>query len=171
MAGKKMSKIGYMNPVESISRKFVPRHMTSRAINANGSKGVPAGPGYILPKVKWLGAAVQERKVQGYGTVTKNIFVCRQFGRESLPQAGELTNRSNFTMATAWANLAFKDLMAQGTNIQRWLQAIDNFDKRIEGVSAKGYQTTKGWCVAVAMALLGAGKTLPTDHVLPAFDA
>lgn len=166
MAGKKLSKIGYMNPVEQISRKFVPRHMTSRAV----SSALP-GPGYILPKVKWFGAAVQERKVQGYGTVTKNIFVCRQYGRTSLAKAGELSNRVNFQIANAWAIAAFKDLMAQAQNIQRWLQAIDNFDKRIEGVSAKGYQTTRGWVVAVAMALLGAGKTLPADHILPAFDA
>lgn len=169
MAGKKLSKIGYMNPVEQISRKFVPRHMTSRAATSQG--GIPVGPGYILPKVKWFGAAVQERKVQGYGTVTKNIFVCRQYGRQSLPLAGELTNRANFSVAREWVRLAFKDLMAQGTNIQRWLQAIDDFDKRIAGVSAKGYQTTSGWCMAVAMALLGAGKTLPADHILPAFDA
>lgn len=171
MAGKKLSKIGYMNPVEQISRKFVPRHMTSRSMNANGSKGIPVGPGYILPKVKWFGAAVQERKVQGYGTVTKNIFVCRQYGRESLPQAEELTNRANFTIANQWAILAFKDLMAQATNIDRWDEAINDFQKTIKGVSAKGYQTTRGWVVAIAMAILAAGETLPKDHILPAFDA
>ena len=171
MAGKKLSKIGYMNPVEQISRKFVPRHMTSRAANANGSKGIPVGPGYILPKVKWFGAAVQERKVAGYGTVTKNIFVCRQYGRESLPQASELMNRTYFAQAKKWSDLAFKDLMAQATNIQRWMDAIGDFNKRIQGVSAKGYQTTKGWYFAVAMALLNDGETLPADHVLPNFDA
>lgn len=170
MAGKKLSKIGYMNPVESISRKFVPRHMTSRAIAANGSRAI-SGPGYILPKVKWFGAAVQERKVQGYGTVTKNIFVCRQYGRESLPKASELSNRSYFAMAKKWSDLAFKDLMAQATNVQRWVDAIHDFSKVIHGVSAKGYQTTKGWCFAVAMAILNDGDTLPKDHVLPAFDA
>ena len=165
MAGKKLSKIGYMNPVESISRKFVPRHMTSRA----ASSTLP-GPGYILPRTKWFGAAVQERKVQGYGTMTKNIFVCRQYGRTSLAQAAELTNRSNFAVARAWVRLAFKDLMAQATNIQRWLDAINDFSKTIEGVSAKGYQTTYGWAMAVAMATLKAGITLPADHVLPPFD-
>lgn len=166
MAGKKLSKIGYMNPVESISRKFVPRHMTSRAADAN-----PVGPGYILPKVKWFGGAVQERKVQGYGIVTKNIFVCRQYGRASLPQARELMRRSNFALANQWAVGAFKDLMAQAQNIQRWVDAINDFDKTIKGVSAKGYQATRGWVVAVAMAILAAGETLPKDHVLPAFDA
>lgn len=167
MAGKKLSKIGYMNPVEQISRKFVPRHMTSRAAQ---SSSLP-GPGYILPKVKWFGAAVQERKVQGYGTVTKNIFVCRQYSRESLPKAPELMNRGNFAVAQKWTTLAFKDLMAQGTNIQRWLDAINDFSKTIEGVSAKGYQSTRGWVFAVAMAILGGGGTLPADHILPAFDA
>ena len=171
MAGKKLSKIGYMNPVEQISRKFVPRHMTSRAINAKGDAGIPVGPGYILPKVKWFGAAVQERKVQGYGTVTKNIFVCRQYGRTSLPQAEELSNRSNFVIANRWAIAAFKDLMAQATNIDRWDEAISDFSKTIKGVSAKGYQTTRGWVVAVAMAILDAGETLPADHILPSFDA
>lgn len=171
MAGIKLSKIGYMNPVEQISRKFVPRHMTSKAIGSNGSKAVALGPGYILPKVKWFGAAVQERKVQGYGIVTKNIFVCRQYGRESLPQAKELANRSYFVLANAWAIAAFKDLMAQATNIQRWVDAINDFDKTIGGVSAKGYQTTRGWVVAVCMAILTGGGTLPADHILPAFDA
>lgn len=171
MAGKKLSKIGYMNPVDQISRKFVPRHMTSRAINANGSKGIPAGPGYILPKVKWFGAAVQERKVQGYGTVTKNIFVCRQYGRESLPKQSELLNRSYFAQAQAWATLAFKDLMAQATNIQRWLDATADLSKTIKGVSARGYQTTKGWTFAIAMEMLQNGETLPASHELPAFDA
>lgn len=166
MAGKKLSKIGYMNPVEQISRKFVPRHMTSRA----ASSALP-GPGYILPKVKWFGAAVQERKVQGYGTVTKNIFVCRQYGRTSLPKAAELSRRVNFALANQWAVGAFKDLMAQAQNIQRWLDAINDFSKTIKGVSAKGYQTTRGWVVAVAIAILDAGETLPKDHVLPAFDA
>lgn len=165
MAGKKLSKIGYMNPVEQISRKFVPRHMTSRA-----STTIPVGPGYILPKVKWFGAAVQERKVQGYGIVTKNIFVCRQYGRTSLAQAAELANRTRFAAANAWAIAAFKDLMAQATNIQRWVDAVNDFSKTIEGVSAKGYQTTRGWVTAVAMAILDAGSTLPADHVLPNFD-
>lgn len=166
MAGKKLSKIGYMNPVEQISRKFVPRHMTSRA----ASSALP-GPGYILPKVKWFGAAVQERKVQGYGIVTKNIFVCRQYGRTSLAQAEELSNRVNFILANQWAVLAFKDLMAQATNIDRWDEAINDFQKTIKGVSAKGYQTTRGWVVAIAMEMLKKGETLPTDHILPAFDA
>ena len=167
MAGKKLSKIGYMNPVEQISRKFVPRHMTSRA---KQSSALP-GPGYILPKVKWFGAAVQERKVQGYGIVTKNIFVCRQYGRASLAQAEELSNRGNFVMANRWAIAAFKDLMAQATNIVRWNEAINNFQKTIKGVSAKGYQTTRGWVVAIAMKMLNNGETLPADHILPAFDA
>ena len=140
MAGKKLSKIGYMNPVEQISRKFVPRHMTSRAAE---SSALP-GPDYILPKVKWFGAAVQERKVAGYGYVTKNIFVWRQYGRTSLAKARELSNRSNFVIANRWAVAAFKDLMAQATNIQRWIDAINDFSKTIEGVSAKGYQTTRG---------------------------
>lgn len=166
MAGKKLSKIGYMNPVEQISRKFVPRHMTSRAAE---SSALP-GPDYILPKVKWFGAAVQERKVAGYGYVTKNIFVCRQYGRTSLAQARELSNRSNFVIANRWAVAAFKDLMAQATNIQRWIDAINDFSKTIEGVSAKGYQTTRGWVVAVAMKILASGDTLPADHILPAFD-
>lgn len=166
MAGKKLSKIGYMNPVEQISRKFVPRHMTSRA----ASSALP-GPGYILPKVKWFGAAVQERKVQGYGIVTKNIFVCRQYGRTSLAQAEELMNRVNFVLANQWAVLAFKDLMAQATNIDRWDEAINNFQKTIKGVSAKGYQTTRGWVVAIAMEMLKKGETLPENHILPAFDA
>lgn len=165
MAGKKLSKIGYMNPVEQISRKFVPRHMTSRA-----STTIPVGPNYILPKVKWFGAAVIESKVAGYGTVTKNVFVCRQYGRTSLAQAKELANRSHFAVANAWALAAFKDLMAQATNIQRWFDAIADLNKTIEGVSAKGYQTTRGWCVAVAMAILASGGTLPADHVLPNFD-
>lgn len=169
MAGKKLSKIGYMNPVESISRKFVPRRMTSRAATSQG--GIPVGPGYILPKVKWFGAAVQERKVQGYGIVTKNIFVCRQYGRQSLAQAEELSNRGNFVVANRWAVLAFKDLMAQATNIDRWDEAINDFQKTVKGVSAKGYQTTRGWVVAIAMAMLKKGETLPTDHILPAFDA
>ena len=166
MAGKKLSKIGYMSPVEQISRKFVPRHMTSRAAE---SSALP-GPDYILPKVKWFGAAVQERKVAGYGYVTKNIFVCRQYGRTSLAQARELSNRSNFVIANRWAVAAFKDLMAQATNIQRWIDAINDFSKTIEGVSAKGYQTTRGWVVAVAMKILASGDTLPADHILPAFD-
>lgn len=166
MAGKKLSKIGYMSPVEQISRKFVPRRVTSRA----ASSALP-GPGYILPKVKWFGAAVQERKVQGYGIVTKNIFVCRQYGRQSLAQAEELSNRANFIVANQWAVLAFKDLMAQATNIDRWDEAINNFQKTIKGVSAKGYQTTRGWVVAIAMEMLKAGETLPKDHILPAFDA
>ena len=159
-----------MNPVEQISRKFVPRHMTSRAAFTNGSNAT-LGPGYILPKVKWFGAAVQERKVQGYGAVTKNIFVCRQFGRQSLPQAAELSNRGNFAQAKAWVDVAFKDLMAQATNINRWMDAISDLNKTIEDVSARGYQTPRGWAFAIAMALLKAGITLPADHILPAFDS
>lgn len=168
---KKLSKIGYILPVESISRKFAPRHETCRA--NRGANAAPLGPGYIIPTKKWLGAATLLSKVVGVGNITKNILVCRAYGRQSAVTADELVNRANFEKATKWVNAAMKDLMAISDNQAKWSQAVEDTTKRISGVSALGYQTTRGWMVAVCMAILGEdpAATLPADHKLPAFDA
>lgn len=167
---KRLSKIGYILPVESISRKFAPRHETSRA---NRGETYKIGPGYLIPSKKWLGAATLESRVVGVGAITKNILVCRVHGRQSVVTADELVNRSNFEKATKWVNAAMKDLMAISDNQHKWRQAVEDTTKRISGVSAAGYQTPRGWMVAVCMAILGddPSATLPQDHKLPAFDA
>lgn len=166
---KKLSKIGYILPVESISRKFAPRHETCRAKGSN----VNVGPGYILPTKKWLGAAALESRVFGVGAVTKNILVCRAYGRTSPVSADELVNRANFEKATKWVSVAMKDLMSISDNQYKFQQAIEDLTKRISGVSAAGYQTMRGWMFAICMAILGddPSATLPQDHKLPAFDA
>ena len=168
---KKLSKIGYILPVESISRKFAPRHETCRA--NRGASAAPIGPGYVLPSKKWLGAATLESKVIGVGNVTKNILVCRAYGRQSVATTEELQNRVNFETSTKWANVARKDLMAISDNQAKFFQAVDDTTKRIHGVSAAGYQTMYGWMVAICMAILAddPSATLPADHKLPAFDA
>ena len=165
---KRLSKIGYILPVESISRKFAPRHETCRAKGA-----YPIGPQYLIPSKKWLGAATLESFVVGVGAITKNILICRAHGRTSAVTADELMNRSNFEKATKWTNFAMKDLMAISDNQHRFQQAREDQTKRISGVSAFGYQTMRGWMVAVCMAILGEdpAATLPQNHILPNFDA
>ena len=162
---KRVSNVGYILPIESISRKFARREDTCAArVNNTG------GPNYMIPQRSWIGAAAIERTIHGHGKVVKNVIVVRRFGRASLPKAAELTNRSNFTIATEWVRAAQKDLMAISTNQSRWFAAIEDFSKTIEGVSARGYQTMRGWMVAVAMAVKKAQTTLPADHILPNFD-
>lgn len=167
MAKKKLSKIGYVLPVEQISRKFAPRKHTAAAAR-NGGYG---GPDYVIPARKWMGAATVNSYVNGYGDVQKNIFVVRVNGRTSLPTASELSNRSNFTLCRAWMEAAYRDLMAVNANQAKYIEAKEDFSKTIEGVSARGYQGMRGWMFAVAMAIKGGGGVLPTDHLLPAFDA
>lgn len=165
---KRLSKIGYIMPVESISRKFAPRHETSRA---NRGSDYKVGPGYIIPSKKWIGAASIESLVIGVGNVTKNILVCRAHGRQSLATSHELLNRADFNATAIWVAEARKDLMAINSNNAKFLAAKADFSKTIKGVSARGYQGMFGWMFAVAMAIRKDNEQLPVDHLLPAFDA
>lgn len=149
----KYSKIRYVNPVESVSRKFARRaDKIGKIVNV------------------WMGGATQQRYVVGLGHITKNVFVVRKYARTSAPTTDELKIRSNFSAASKWAAAALKDLLAINANQMKWIAAMEDTSKTIEGVSALGYEGPRGWIVAIAYALLDAGQTLPVDHILPDFD-
>lgn len=163
---KKLSNINFAYAVEGISRKFALRR--EKATNKT------VGP-YDIPGHTYMGCVSRTVNLAGYGSVVKNRFFIRKPFTMGAPSADTIAQRNAFKVCVRWANEAWTDLNALTHNQQMWQEAIADTSKTIEGVSAAGYQTPRGWSMAVAYAIYIAGgggsQSLPQDHKLPAFDA
>lgn len=168
---KKLSNIGYVLPVEKVSRKFARRIDTASGKVASTNNTGMGTKTIKLPVRAWMGASSREVNINGYGTHTRNTFVVRTQGRSTVALADELAARAAFTKATKWVTAAQKDLMAINANQSRYLNAKADLNKRVKGVSAQGYQSMRGWMFAIAIAIQNEGATLPVDHLIPDFDA
>lgn len=162
---KKMQKINFILPVESISRKF------ARRVDTCAGEKVALGNKYIVPSKAWLGAGVRTVRVVGTGIVSYNYFVARKYGRLTPVTSAERNVRMYFQMANQWVVAAMADLMAISANQAKWDAATQDLSKKISTISAGGYQTMRGWMCAIAYAIKSTGGTLPQDHLLPDFDA
>lgn len=168
---KNLSNVGFVLPVERVSRKFARRIDTASNKTATISNTGSAEKKTKLPVKSWIGASSKDVEIFGYGTHTRNTIIVRTKARTSLAMAAELSNRSHFTEARKWVRDAQMDLMAITPNQQKFAAAKEDLSKRIKGVSLRGYKTVNGWMFAIAMAIQKDGQALPVDHLLPAFDA
>lgn len=163
MAKKVKSNIAFMPVVESISRKFALRRETCSTKQV-GEK--------IVAPVQYMGSGTRTRKIAGYGTINKNYFFMRKYGRTSPISVEEQINRTNFLKVSKWNKALWKNLTHLTETQQKWVDACEDLSLTIKGVSAAGYETPKGWSFAIGMAILAEdqGAVLP-DGQLPAFDA
>lgn len=149
------SNISFMPVVESINRKFALRRETCSEKTV-GEK--------IIDPVKFMGAGTRTKSVAGYGTVNVNYFFMRKFARASALTPDERAARLLFgVISTAVAALK-KDLNQLSNMTYMWRQAIADFSKTINGVSAIG-RDFRGWVWAVQYA----GRKEDTSYDLSKF--
>ena len=158
---RKVSNISFMPAVESVSRKFALRRETcSKTVNQQNQEHVNT----------YMGSGARTKKYNG-GFVLQNYFFMRKYARQSALSADEIANRSNFTLASKWAKGAATDLMAISHNQAIFVQSNNGGkSSTVKGVWAGDYNF-RGFCFAVAMAILAGGDTLPQNHELPSIDA
>lgn len=145
-----------MPAVESVSRKWVRRVDTcSEKTNQQGQKYT----------ISYFGSGVRTKKFNGV-SIPQNYVFFRKNARTTPITADELDVRRNFSDASKWAKQAVTSLSVLTTNQQKYMQSNDEH-KTCKGVWAGDYGF-RGFCFAVAMAMLGNGETLPANYELPA---
>lgn len=139
---KVKSNISFMPVVESINRKFALRRETCSE-KLIGEK--------VIDPVKYMGAGTRTKSVAGYGAVSVNYFFMRKFARQSPLTADERSARILFgTISTAVAALQ-KDLNQLSLIQAKWREALADFSKTMNGISAYG-RDFRGWVWAVQYA-------------------
>lgn len=164
---KKLSNVVLMPAVEGISRKIALRRET--CIEKNVAVGDLDNVKNI-PGTAYMGVVSRMRNVNGVGQVRQNFLFIRKSTAATMATSKQLDQRAAFQFGLKWVRDAWSDLSAITTNQLRYKAAREDYSKKIEGVSAYGYQNMRGWMSAIAIRLKAAGK-LPETHVLPEFDA
>ena len=159
---KNLSNIGYAFPVESVSRKFALRKEKLGVVTYRPGIGVKMIRAY-------MGGSVRKVRVDG-ALVDRNVFWIRKGYRTTPKTQREYQIKNAFIQGTAWMREAQHDLSAITTNQLKWIES-KNTGKTIKGVSAKYYTSMDGWMSAIAIKMKLADETLPTNHLLPDFDA
>ena len=162
---KKISNVSFMPAVTGISRKLALRR--EKCYNVTIPKGNQMG--IALPGKTYMGVVSKEVGIIGYGTVTRTTLFMRTPMNRPADTTAQLEHRSAFAAGVQWANAAILDLSSLAQNQQKFLVARQDLSKRIEGISALGYQSFRGWMQGVAIALAKADK-LPQTHLLPDWD-
>lgn len=140
MATYLKANIGYAPVVESISRKFTTKKNTCSAEKKFGP--VEIGTAY------WMGGACRKGYRAGIEGAAKNYFVFRQNARTSGLSNDEVESRALFSEIAQSVPVLLHNLTHITRIQQMWLTAREDFTKRVNGKSAKGY-TFKGWVWAV----------------------
>lgn len=164
---KKLSNVVLMPAVEGISRKIALRR--EKCIEKNVAVGHLDNVKKI-PGIAYMGVVSRMRNVNGVGQVRQNFLFIRKSTAAAAATSEQLDQRANFAAGLKWVKDAWTDLNAITNNQMRYKEAHEDYSKKIEGVSAYGYQNMRGWMSAIAIRLKAAGK-LPETHVLPEFDA
>lgn len=161
LSKKKLSSIGYVLPVESISRKFALRKEVA------GLKDIQTGAstGEIGP-IKFMGGSLRRTFRVGSGLVATNVLFIKKNKRTTPPSADELLARQNFAAASAWANAAKKDLSAITHNQLVWAEIAADPTLSSGGLYANGYNYNT-FLFAYAYKVRKDGGTLPVNHQLP----
>lgn len=164
---KKLSNVVLMPAVEGISRKIALRRETciKKDVAVGHLNNVKEIPG-----TTYMGLVSRMRNVNGVGQVRQNFLFVRKSTQAPMLTSEQIDQRANFAAGVQWVKAAWSDLSAITTNQLRYKAAREDYSKKIEGVSAYGYQNMRGWMSAIAIRLKAAGK-LPETHVLPEFDA
>ena len=166
MAKQFKGTMGVAFPIESIDRNLALRKETS------GTKTVA---GKVIGGAKFMGGYTRT-----YGVVTgsgKTEAVKVQFafvrknGRTSPLKQKEVANRQMFAAVCQSVPNILEDL-TQITRVQQmWLQARADVKKKINGISALGASTFRGWIFSVQYAGLKNNEEYDTDQFPKSFDA
>lgn len=158
---KVKSNISFMPVVESINRKFALRRETCSE-KLVGEK--------VIEPIKYMGAGTRTKSVAGYGSVDVNYFFMRKFARASAVSADERAARLLFGVISTAVAALMKDLNQLSSMTNMWRQAIADFSKTINGVSAYG-RDFRGWVWAVQYAGRKQEPTYDVSKFPTTFDA
>lgn len=166
MAKQFKGTMGVAFPIESINRKLALRRETA------GNKTVA---GKILGGHKYMGGFTRTRSVVTGSGKTESVMVqfayVRKFGRTSALTSKDVTNRQNFAAVAKSVQTILEDL-TQLTRVQQlWLQARADVKKKINGVSALGTSSFRGWIFSVQYAGIKNNDEYNTDQFPTGFDA
>lgn len=162
MAIKNLNNIGYVYPVERVSRKFALRKEKLGIVPYRAGVGVKITSGF-------MGGSVRKVRVDG-SMIERNVFWIKKNYRTSPKTQREFEIKTAFVMGTAWVREAQSDLSAISQNQEKWSESLHT-GETIKGYSARNYTTMNGWMSAIAIKMRLNGETLPTNHLLPDFDA
>lgn len=167
---KKLSNVVLMPAVEGISRKIALRRETCVEKKVRVGKLGTVQDALKIPGTTYMGVVSRMRNVNGVGQVRQNFLFIRKSIVAPDLTSEQLDQRANFAAGVKWVKAALVDLNAITQNQMRYFAARADYSKKIQGVSAYGYQKMRGWMSAIAIRLAAADK-LPENHVLPEFDA
>lgn len=166
---KKMSNVSFMPAIEGISRKLALRRET--CINKDVAVGSRAANAKVIPGQTYMGVVTRPVNVIGVGTVQRSTLFMRKPMNAPVADTATLKRRTDFAYAADWAKNAMESLEVASANFDKFLQAKNDFSKKIKGISAYGYQSPRGWFFAIAYAIRHTGGVLPENYALPNFDA
>lgn len=139
---RKTENILFHYPVESIRRKFARRKDVAGTVLISND---------TTKQNKFFGGARKTYWRAGYGATEMNYTFFKTARRTGAPSAEELELRQIFVAANNGRNHILHDL-SQITRVQMLFeQAVKDFTKKINGVSAHGYGLN-GWVMAVQYA-------------------
>lgn len=164
---KKISNVDLMPAVDGISRKLALRRET--CYDKSISKGGDSNKQIVIPGHTYMGVITKDINIIGYGSTKRVRLFMRKPMNAPAATADQFAQRAAFIIGLAWTNAALKDLTVISANQQKFLAARNDLTKTINGVSAAGYQSMKGWMSAVAISL-EKDHILPETHALPNFD-
>lgn len=158
---KVKSNISFMPVVESINRKFALRRETCSEKTV-GEK--------VIEPIKYMGAGTRTKSIAGYGSVAVNYFWMRKFARSSAVTTEERQARLLFGVISTAVAALMKDLNQLSRMQSMWAQAIADFSKTINGISAVG-RDFRGWVWAVQYAGKKEDESYNVNTFPSAFDA
>lgn len=128
----KKNNIVYTPVVEGISRKFTTRDDKSTS---------PLFTGF-------MGAVSKQVNIAGVGTSRKNYYFFRK-AKFSVAQTEDAINGRNlFAQVGRAVPVLVKNLTYMARMLQMWNQARVDMSKKVNGVSAYGYQSLRSWVFA-----------------------
>ena len=167
---KKLSNVVLMPAFEGISRKIALRRETCIQKNVNVGDIQETKDELKIPGTTYMGVVSRMRNVNGVGQVRQNFLFIRKSIVAPTLTSEQLDQRRYFAAGLKWVKAALVDLAAITENQLRYKAARADYSKKIQGVSAYGYQKMRGWMSAIAIRLAAAGKLPESSHVLPDFD-
>lgn len=166
---KKISNVSFMPAIEGISRKLALRRET--CINKDVNVGGQPANKKVIPGQTYMGVVTRPVNIIGVGTVQRSTLFMRKPMNAPVATSATLLRRVNFAKAKIWVDAAMQSLEVVSANMAKFIAAKADLSKTIKGVSARGYQSERGWMFAIAYAILKQGGQLPQNYALPEFDA
>ena len=163
--------MGVAYPIESINRKLALRREKA------GSKTYYSGNNnhqVFIPGAKYVGGFTRQYSVgTGSGkreTIKVQYLNVRKYSRATPVTTAEVNLRNAFREVSQGIVTLMEDLTQVTTIQQKWLTAIADSSKRMNGVSAVGYANMRQWVFAVQYAGLKASSSYDVTQFPANFD-